>query len=193
MLHGLLVVGAIGLIAVAPCLVCLLLISADEGIEWVGRAIRRVGRKIVRRRQAMVAGSVTGAEAAKSASAGTAEGGWRDGPLRRWWHMSWVGRALYTVAAAPPPVPSGPPIEQLAGDLRRLNRLRMGVATRSPVWFNAVQRAYDEALRVACGQLGIDQYLDEVSGVDLEVERLRVEGALQRAGLALRDTKTGLR
>ncbi|GAB3865001.1 hypothetical protein ACFPIJ_03980 [Dactylosporangium cerinum] len=169
-LRGLLVVGAIGLIAVAPCLVCLLLISAGEMIEQVGRGFRRAFRKLFRRKER--------------------EPGWRDGPVRRWWHMSWAGRALHTVAAAPVPVPAGPPIEQLAGDLRRLNRLRMGVATRSPVWFNAVQRAYDEALRVACVQLGIDQYLDEVSGVDLEVERLRVEGELQRAGLALRDTKT---
>ena len=169
MLRGLLVVGAIGLIAVAPCLVCLLLISADEIFERVGRAGKRAARKLVPRRKA-------GAER---------EPGWRDGPVRRWWHLSWAGRKLHTVAAAP--VPAGPPIEQLAGDLRRLNRLRVGVATRSPVWFNAVQRAYDEALRIACVQLGIEQYLDEVSGVDLEVERLRVEGALQRAGLALRD------
>lgn len=167
MLHGLLVVGAIGLIAVAPCLVCLLLIHADEMFERGIRALRRAVKRVRRRRES--------------------EPGWRDGPVRRWWHMSWAGRALHTVAAPPPPEPAGPPIEQLAGDLRRLNRLRMGVATRSQVWFNAVQRAYDEALRVACVQLGIDQYLDEVSGVDLEVERLRVEGELQRAGLALRD------
>ncbi|MEV4515378.1 hypothetical protein AB0K00_41270 [Dactylosporangium sp. NPDC049525] len=166
-LHGLLVAGAIGLIAVAPCLVCLLLIHADEMLERGMRGLRRAVRKLGRRRER--------------------EPGWRDGPVRRWWHMSWAGRALHTVAATPAPVPAVPPIEQLAGDLRRLNRLRMGVATRSQVWFNAVQRAYDEALRVACVQLGIEQYLDEVSGVDLEVERLRVEGELQRAGLALRD------
>lgn len=168
MLHGLLIAGAIGLIAMAPCLVCLLLIYADEMLERGVRAVRRVARKMVRRSELA--------------------GGWQDGPVRRWWHLSWVGRVLHTVAATPPPQPPGPPIEQLAGDLRRLNRLRTGVATRSQVWFNAVQRAYDEGLRVACGQLGIDQYLGEVAGVDLEVERLRVEGELQRAGLALRDT-----
>lgn len=175
MLHGLLVVGVIGLIAVAPCLVCLLLISADEMLERGVRAVKRGGRGI---RKVLVR------------KAGRA--GWQDGRVRRW-HLSWAGRVLHTVAAESPAAPAGPPIEQLAGDLRRLNRLRMGVATRSPVWFNAVQRAYDEALRVACGQLGVDQYLGEVSGVDLEVERLRVEGELQRAGLALRDTKTGQR
>ncbi|MET7419325.1 hypothetical protein [Dactylosporangium sp. NPDC005555] len=174
-LRGLLVVGAIGLIAVAPCLVCLLLVSADEMFERVGRAFMRGARglrKAVRRR-----------------AGGDPE--WRDGPVRRWWHLSWAGRFVHK--AAPAPEPEAPPIEQLAADLRRLNRLRVGVATRSPVWFNAVQRAYDGALRVACAQLGIDQYLDQVSGVDLEVERLRVEGELQRAGLALRDTKTGQR
>ncbi|GAA1505127.1 hypothetical protein GCM10009827_018160 [Dactylosporangium maewongense] len=180
MLHGLLVVGAIGLIAVAPCLVCLLLISADEMLERGVRAVKRGGRGIGR-----------GIRKVLVRKAGRP--GWQDGRVRRWWHLSWAGRVLHTVAAESPPAPAGPPIEQLAGDLRRLNRLRMGVATRSPVWFNAVQRAYDEALRVACGQLGVDQYLGEVSGVDLEVERLRVEGELQRAGLALRDTKTGQR
>ena len=139
MLHGLLVAGAIGLIAVAPCLVCLLIISADEVFERVWRWLRRAAKPV---------GAARAVEVAE---------------------------------------PVGPPIEQVAGDLRRLNRLRTGVATRSPVWFNAVQRAYDEGLRVGCAQLGIEQYLDELSGVDLAVERLRVEGELQRAGLALRD------
>jgi hypothetical protein len=36
-------------------------------------------------------------------------------------------------------------------------------------------------------QLGIEEHLDEVSGIDLELERLRVEGELQRAGLVLRN------
>jgi hypothetical protein len=89
--------------------------------------------------------------------------------------------------ATPPPdaKPSGPPIEQLAADLRRLGRQRIGVATRSPVWFAAVQRAYDDRLSVACVELQIPQHLRELTGVDLEIERVRIEGELQAAGLGL--------
>ena len=63
MLHGLLVVGAIGLIAVAPCLVCLLLISADEVLERAMRACKRVVRKVARRKER------------------EPKPGWRDGPV----------------------------------------------------------------------------------------------------------------
>jgi len=42
-------------------------------------------------------------------------------------------------AATPETGPVGPPIEQVAADLRRLGRQRTGVATRSPIWFAAVQ------------------------------------------------------
>ncbi|GAA0737207.1 hypothetical protein Drose_35470 [Dactylosporangium roseum] len=166
--HGLLVAGAIGLIAVAPCLVCLLLISADEILERVGRAVRRIVRR--RRRDQPARG-----------------GRWTETRLGRRWQLSRLGRGIHEATAGERHAPACPPIEQVAGDLRRLNRLRGGIALRSPVWFNAVQRAYDEGLRVACRQLGVDEFLDDLAGADLELERMRLEGELERAGLVLRD------
>lgn len=166
-LHGLLVAGAIGLIAVAPCLVCLLLMSADEMLE-------RCWRAICPRRAA-------------SESRARASGRWSESRLGRRWELSRLGRSLREVGVADRPEPVCPPIEQVAGDLRRLNRLRGGVAMRSRVWFVAVQRAYDDGLRVACTQLGVEEHLDGLTGVDLDLERLRLEGELERAGLVLRD------
>jgi hypothetical protein len=46
---------------------------------------------------------------------------------------------------------------------------------------------YDEALCAACRCLNISEHLGEVSGLDLEIERLRVEGALVAAGVRLAD------
>ena len=80
------------------------------------------------------------------------------------------------------------PIELVAADLRRLGRQRLGIAMRSQVWFTAVHRAYDDRLCVACGQLGIEQHLGELTGIDLDLERVRVEGLLLAAGLAFRDS-----
>ncbi|WP_239133998.1 hypothetical protein [Rugosimonospora africana] len=81
--------------------------------------------------------------------------------------------------------PVGPPIEQIAADLRRLGQQRIGVATRSTVWFAAVQRAYDQRLGLACHELEIVEHLDELTGIDLDIERVRIEGELQNAGLTL--------
>jgi hypothetical protein len=75
------------------------------------------------------------------------------------------------------------PIEQIASDLRRLDRHRLGLANRNPVWHEAVRQAYDDRLRLACGCLGIQQHLTELDGLDLEIERVRVEGELRAAGL----------
>jgi hypothetical protein len=86
--------------------------------------------------------------------------------------------------------PTSPPIQQVAADLRRLNRQRLSIAMRSRVWFQAVQHAYDDRLGVACQQLGIEQHLDELTGMDLDLERIRVEGLLEEAGLAFRDDST---
>ena len=177
-LHGLLVALVIALVALTPCAICMLLISADQVVGrgadiirgWMPRRVRRWFEERELRRERRHAGL---------------DGRWSAGPDGRRWrleqldrvreqriHGGWVGV---------------PPIEQVALDLRRLNRLRESVARRSRVWFVAVSEAYDDGLRIACAQLGVDEYLGELSGVDLEVERVRVEGELQAAGLVLRD------
>jgi hypothetical protein len=89
--------------------------------------------------------------------------------------------------------PGRPSIGVIAADLRRLGRQRLGVATRSPVWHAAVLRAYDDQLRLACQALDIEEHLCELVGVDLEIERVRVEGELQAAGLVSRSGDTDRR
>ena len=79
-----------------------------------------------------------------------------------------------------------PSIQQIAADLRRRDRQRLGNATRSKVWHAAVLLAYDDRLRLASRCLGVCEHLDQLDGVDLEIERLRVEGELEAAGLRLR-------
>ena len=78
-----------------------------------------------------------------------------------------------------------PPIEKLASDLRRLRRQRAGIAQRSPMWRAAVEDAYDDRIALACKWLGIDEHLAELTGVDREIERVRLEGELEAAGLTL--------
>jgi hypothetical protein len=103
---------------------------------------------------------------------------WRD---RR--RFARLDRAITRATASEPSEPSDPPIQRVAADLRRLSRQRIEIANRSPVWQAAVQRAYDDRLTVASRELGIEEHLAELAGVDLEIERVRVEGSLQRAGL----------
>ncbi len=80
-----------------------------------------------------------------------------------------------------------PPIEWLARDLRRLDRQRRGgVTLESELWLAAVVRAYDERLCLACACLGVAENLRPLHGLDREIERVRVEGALEAAGLQLR-------
>jgi hypothetical protein len=80
-----------------------------------------------------------------------------------------------------------PTIEQIAYDLQRLGRQRRSGLTRSSkVLFAAVLSAYDTRLQIACRQLGVDEHLQPLAGVDREIERLRVESQLEAAGLTLR-------
>lgn len=66
--------------------------------------------------------------------------------------------------------PAAVPFEQVVARLRDLPR---------------DDERYDDALAAACLCLGVEHHLAEVSGLDLEIERLRVEGALIAAGLTL--------
>ncbi len=80
-----------------------------------------------------------------------------------------------------------PSIEQIAQDLRRLDRQRRVGPTRiSQRWLAEVQRAYDERLCLACRCLGLTEHLDPLEGIDRDIERVRVEGQLEAAGLRVR-------
>jgi hypothetical protein len=89
-----------------------------------------------------------------------------------------------------PPLPcalADPPIEQIAYDLRRLDRQRRtGPTCESERWMAAVLHAYDVRLGLACRCLGLTEHLLSLDGLDRDIERLRVEERLRAAGLALR-------
>ena len=61
------------------------------------------------------------------------------------------------------------------------------------MWFAAVQRAYDDRLRIACRELRIEEHLTELTDIDQEIERLRVEGVLQATGIHLHTVSTSRR
>jgi hypothetical protein len=95
-----------------------------------------------------------------------------------------AGRRMHLL----PPVtlpPSGPPLEKLAADLRRL---RSEVRHPRPGIAMAKQRgiiaAYDGVLVAAAAALEVPTTLNDLpEGIDHEAERLRLEMALERAGL----------
>jgi len=101
-------------------------------------------------------------------------------------------RKLDRTLATFDPIPAladadAPSIEQIAFDLRRLDRQRRsGPTLESERWLAAVQSAYDERLCLACHCLGLTEHLQRLDGMDRDIERVRVEGQLQAAGLALR-------
>ncbi len=93
-----------------------------------------------------------------------------------------------TLQVRDPVTPTGcPSIEQIAYDLRRLDKQRRSGPSRySQVWSAAVLSAYDARLQLACRCLGLPEHLQPLEGVDREIERLRVESELQAAGMLLR-------
>jgi hypothetical protein len=86
-----------------------------------------------------------------------------------------------------PIVRGAPCIEQIAAELRRLDRQRRtGPSQCSERWSAEVIRAYDSWLQMACRCLREAERLDKLTGAERDSERLRVEWALESAGLSLR-------
>lgn len=91
-------------------------------------------------------------------------------------------------AQPPPPAPSRRPIQVVAADLRRLNRQLALVPSGSPlIRWKALWAAYDGVLVEAADMLEVQQDLAEQppAGVVRDVERLRVQAALEGAGLVV--------
>ena len=86
-----------------------------------------------------------------------------------------------------PPEPAVPPIERLTADLRRVHRTLAEYPPGTPnVRRLATRDAYDALLVQACAAVDVPHRLAELpNGMEREVERLRVEEALRRAGLTM--------
>jgi hypothetical protein len=80
----------------------------------------------------------------------------------------------------------GSPVEQLAADLRRL---RVAVATdqrRSAPHQLANRVTYDQLLMQACQMLNVAHEVGKnTAGPERDIERIRVEAELERAGIVL--------
>jgi hypothetical protein len=99
----------------------------------------------------------------------------------------WTVELLRRCRLLPPPrtdIPA-PPLEQIAADLRRLAvSVRDLPRGTSRARQRGVLMAYDDVLVAATRALGVPQALDTLPpGFDRDIERARVEGALEAAGL----------
>jgi len=84
------------------------------------------------------------------------------------------------------PEPVGPPLEKIATDLRRIGSARRETSLGS-LGYTILTTQYDKQLANGCRALGLDHRIYDLSGFDLDMERLRVEGALSDTGLVLTD------
>jgi hypothetical protein len=85
------------------------------------------------------------------------------------------------------PEPVGPPLEKIATDLRRIGAARRET-TLGSLGYTILTTQYDKQLANGCRALGLDHRLYDLCGFDLDMERLRVEGALRGAGMVLADS-----
>jgi biopolymer transport protein ExbB/TolQ len=114
-----------------------------------------------------------------------------DGSLRRWRERH-SESAAHRQAVRELRRQQGVPIEQLAADLRRLRAIVGSDAHRSAAHQMGNRLAYDKLLRQVCEMLEIEHELDGDSiGFERDIERIRVEAELERAGLILSDRRYG--
>jgi hypothetical protein len=86
----------------------------------------------------------------------------------------------------------GMPLEQVAANLRRLRGVLTVDAPRSAVHQIGNRVAYDQVLIQASEMLQIEHDLAKRSaGMERDIERLRVEAELERAGVVLSDGRYG--
>jgi biopolymer transport protein ExbB/TolQ len=114
-----------------------------------------------------------------------------DGGLRRWRDRR-SSAAAHRQAVRELRHQQGVPIEQLAADLRRLRAILGTDAHRSAAHQMGNRLAYDKLLMQVCEMLEIEHDLEGDSiGFERDIERIRVEAELERAGLILSDRRFG--
>lgn len=108
--------------------------------------------------------------------------------------VPWLVRKASRLRRRPRPDPlATPPVEQVAADIRRVHRLLMRMPEgASYARRRGAEQAYEDLLVVACRAVRVEHRLGELpDGVDRDIERLRVEAALQEAGLVIRGHAMG--
>ena len=114
-----------------------------------------------------------------------------DGGLRRWRERR-NSAAAHRQGVRELRHQQGVPIEQLAADLRRLRAILGSDSHKSAAHQMGNRLAYDKLLIQVCEMLEIEHELGGDSvGFERDIERIRVEAELERAGLILTDRRFG--
>jgi hypothetical protein len=82
-------------------------------------------------------------------------------------------------------LPTGPCLESVVANLRRLHRQVRDCRPPTRVRTVALQAAYDETLLETCAMVGVDAPLAAAAAPDRAFARLLTEAALENAGIAL--------
>jgi hypothetical protein len=108
-------------------------------------------------------------------------------PVALCWVAISVPGLVRRIRRRTPVRPSGPSIEQVSADLRRVRRALAAFESGTPaIRRRGAREAYDALLVQACRAVGVEHRLHHLpEGMDRELERLRVEESLRSAGLAI--------